>query len=205
MKKILLALHNYKSEHGRFPPAVVYDPSGKPMHSWRVLILPYLGEHDLFDQYDHSHAWDSPQNQKLRNAMPDVFRCPSHGHHGNELAEEYTNYVWVQSTNAESEKTRSDDSMQNPQGRSILLSEVNHRSVVWTSPNDMTDSEFLDAFANHETSHEEITNHPGSLVVGFDDGSVRTLSAFTDIRTVSELLTGVDDISIDRSPKAVDQ
>jgi hypothetical protein len=44
LKQIGLALHNYYSVYGVFPPAYVADESGKPMHSWRVLILPFLEE-----------------------------------------------------------------------------------------------------------------------------------------------------------------
>ena len=41
-------MHNYHDEHGSFPPAYIADASGKPMHSWRVLILPYLDEKGLY-------------------------------------------------------------------------------------------------------------------------------------------------------------
>ncbi len=34
--------------HGYFPPAYVADADGKPMHSWRVLILPHLEKDALF-------------------------------------------------------------------------------------------------------------------------------------------------------------
>src|SRR5260370_743998 len=42
LKQIGLALHNYHDVYGSFPPAYFVDASGKPMHSWRVLILPFL-------------------------------------------------------------------------------------------------------------------------------------------------------------------
>jgi len=38
-----LALFNYHDDYGSYPPAYIADESGRPMHSWRVLILPYLG------------------------------------------------------------------------------------------------------------------------------------------------------------------
>jgi hypothetical protein len=52
LKRIGLALHNYHEVHGYFFPAYIADENGKPMHSWRVLILPYLGEDELYDQYN---------------------------------------------------------------------------------------------------------------------------------------------------------
>ena len=39
LKQIGIALHNYHDVYGSFPPAYVADANGKPMHSWRVLIL----------------------------------------------------------------------------------------------------------------------------------------------------------------------
>src|SRR5271163_108233 len=42
IKQIAVALHNYHDTYGSFPPAYVADETGKPMHSWRVLILPFL-------------------------------------------------------------------------------------------------------------------------------------------------------------------
>src|SRR5262245_48474313 len=60
-----LALHNYYNEHGHFPPPYVADAAGKSMHSWRVLILPYLGRQDLYDAYDLNEPWNGPSNRKL--------------------------------------------------------------------------------------------------------------------------------------------
>src|SRR5262245_52729538 len=42
LKMIGIGMHNYHSNWGRFPPAVVYDGQGKPLYSWRVLLLPYV-------------------------------------------------------------------------------------------------------------------------------------------------------------------
>ena len=42
LKQIAAALQAYHQANGCFPPAYIADKSGKPMHSWRVLILPYL-------------------------------------------------------------------------------------------------------------------------------------------------------------------
>jgi hypothetical protein len=47
------------------------------MHSWRVLILPFLNESALYRRYDFSAPWDGPHNIKLLGEMPAVFACPS--------------------------------------------------------------------------------------------------------------------------------
>lgn len=75
-KNIGLALNFYAQVHGHFPPAYQVGPDGKPWHSWRVLILPYIDEQDLYDQYDFNEPWDGPNNRKLWDKMPLVYRCP---------------------------------------------------------------------------------------------------------------------------------
>jgi Protein of unknown function (DUF1559) len=52
LKQIALALHDYHQQYGVLPPAYVADASGRPMHSWRVLLLPFLEQQSLYDQYD---------------------------------------------------------------------------------------------------------------------------------------------------------
>src|SRR4051794_19748300 len=54
IRQIGLALLNYHSFFGEFPPAYVPDDSGSPMHSWRVLILPFLGMENEYEQYTFS-------------------------------------------------------------------------------------------------------------------------------------------------------
>ena len=77
LKQIPLALHSYHEKYGSLPPAYVADASGRPMHSWRVLILPFLERESLYDQYDFREPWDGPNNIQLLGSMPHVFACPS--------------------------------------------------------------------------------------------------------------------------------
>jgi type II secretory pathway pseudopilin PulG len=77
LKQIALAMENYEAVHGTLPPAFVADANGKPMHSWRVLLLPFLEEDSLFKEYDFNEPWNGPINSKLAGLMPDVYRCPS--------------------------------------------------------------------------------------------------------------------------------
>lgn len=75
LKQIGLALHNYADTYGSFPPPYVADANGQPMHSWRVLILPFMEERDLYERYDFSEPWNGPNNSKLCWEMPNVYRC----------------------------------------------------------------------------------------------------------------------------------
>jgi hypothetical protein len=69
-------MHNYQDTHGRLPPAVVYGKYGKPLHSWRVLLLPFINEEDLYKQFKLDEPWDSPHNVKLLPRMPAAYAPP---------------------------------------------------------------------------------------------------------------------------------
>jgi hypothetical protein len=74
LKQIALAMHNYHSAHNRLPPAVVYSKDGKtPLYSWRVELLPYLEQDNLYNQFKRDEPWDSPHNKKLLAQMPKVY------------------------------------------------------------------------------------------------------------------------------------
>jgi hypothetical protein len=79
LKEIGLSLHNFASEKGTLPPVAITDKTGKPLLSWRVAILPYLGsdEKALYQQFHLDEPWDSPHNLTLLSKMPRAYRCPS--------------------------------------------------------------------------------------------------------------------------------
>src|SRR6516165_2689000 len=82
LMNIGLALHNYHDQFGSFPPACVADENGRPMHSWRVLILPFLDQTPLYNQYRFDEPWDGPNNKKLADTILAVYNCPSDDHGG---------------------------------------------------------------------------------------------------------------------------
>src|SRR6266704_588138 len=58
IRNIALALHNYASLNGSLPPAYIADANGRPMHSWRVLILPYVDRSDIYAAYRFDEPWN---------------------------------------------------------------------------------------------------------------------------------------------------
>jgi hypothetical protein len=78
LHKIWVAFDNYFNEYGEYPPAVVRDKQGVAMHSWRVLVLPFLGqqEEQLYKEYHFDEPWNGPHNRELAEAMPQVYGCP---------------------------------------------------------------------------------------------------------------------------------
>src|SRR5262249_36090654 len=68
-----LALHNYHDAMGAFPGAAMLDKNGKPLLSWRVAILPYLEENELYQEFKLDEPWDSKHNKKLIEKMPKLY------------------------------------------------------------------------------------------------------------------------------------
>jgi len=77
LKQIGLGLSNYEAAHGAYPPAYTVDADGRPLHSWRTLILPYMEQNPLYQSIDLTKPWDDPANEHAYNAMPEVYGCPS--------------------------------------------------------------------------------------------------------------------------------
>jgi hypothetical protein len=79
--RIAQAMRKFHHERGSLPPGAITDRQGRPLLSWRVAILPYLGpdEAALFEKFQLDEPWDSPKNARLASNMPDVFACPSDG------------------------------------------------------------------------------------------------------------------------------
>jgi hypothetical protein len=77
LKQLAIAMLNYASANqGRLPPAVIYSKDGKPLYSWRVALLPYLEQDQLYRQFHLDEPWDSDHNKKLLPLMPKVFTLP---------------------------------------------------------------------------------------------------------------------------------
>ncbi len=77
LRQLAQASLNYMDDHQTFPAAYSTDKAGKPLLSWRVHLLPYLGETELYKEFHLNEPWDSEHNKKLIARMPDVFRAPA--------------------------------------------------------------------------------------------------------------------------------
>ena len=59
--------------YGCFPPAYIADQDGRPMHSWRVLLLPFPDQPALYDAYNFSEPWNGPNNRKLADQIGRIY------------------------------------------------------------------------------------------------------------------------------------
>jgi hypothetical protein len=75
LKQIALAFHNFHDTYNEVP-ADITDKDGKPLLSWRVQLLPFIEQDNLYKQFNRDEAWDSPHNKPLLAKMPAVFASP---------------------------------------------------------------------------------------------------------------------------------
>ena len=101
LKQIGLALHNYHSAHSLFPPSSTSDveqggwivvPKGRHIHSWSSLLLPYVDQQTLHNQFNFNLSSLHPDNLPLAEMLPEVFRCPSYSGPKFSQDENYTRF-----------------------------------------------------------------------------------------------------------------
>ena len=181
LKQIGLAMHNFLSQHGTFPGAAIVDKKGRPLLSWRVAILPYLGKEEaaLFSRFHLNEPWDSPHNSALLHEIPSVYRCPSHF----KLPSGYTNYEVVvgPKTIFTGGKPVAIQAITDGTSNTILFVEA-RRPVPWTSPEDLP----LDMGVMNSGMGSE---HPGGFHVVLADGSVKFVSDVVSQSVLAKLLT----------------
>ena len=76
MKQIGLGMHNFHDSIGYLPPQATVSETGKPLLSWRVFLLPYIEEHELYERFHLDEPWDSPHNIKLAAEIPFPYQSP---------------------------------------------------------------------------------------------------------------------------------
>ncbi len=189
LRQIGLALHNYHDVHGAFPPAYTVDSDGKPLHSWRTLILPYLDEEQLYDSIDLSVPWNDPVNAAAFETSVPVFRCPS-----TSTAPNQTTYL----ANAAPDgcfhpgEPRTISEITDGSSNTLLVIEVSPKNAVhWMDAQD-EDGTFMLSF----DSETELA-HTGGINAGLVDGSVQFLSAEMPMDSRRALISIARDDSVD--------
>ncbi len=183
LKQIGLAMHNYVSSHGSFPPAYTTDKEGKPLLSWRVLILPYLEENALYKEFHLDEPWDSAHNKPLIARMPEAYRCQSNL--VKNLEPGTTNYVTPRGPKTMFPGAVGVKLKEITDGTSLTIMTLEvpgDQAVIWTRPDDWEVPANIDPKAL-------LTRHMGGSSAGLADGSVRFLPASISADLLQRLLT----------------
>ncbi len=195
LKQIGLALHNYHDAYNSYPPAYVADEHGRPMHSWRVLLLPFLDEEKLYKEYRFDEPWNGPHNITLQDRIPHIYSCPGYQFElrKSKIASDYsrrlTNYVVIDDPTAifDGEKGSTNDEITDGTSNTIAVVEVHQHAVHWMQPEDITPDEMMLEFI--ASRDEERTNHRDGMQVLLADGSARKLEPDLSREILKALLT----------------
>ncbi len=135
LKQIGLALHNFSATYDHFPlrgAKTLETPRGL---SWRVHILPYLGEMELYEQFHLDEAWDSEHNRSLVEKMPAVYAGTRP-----EIPPGQTNLLTVDASNAvvtNDTPIRLADITDGMSNTVMVVEADADRAVIWTQPEDL--------------------------------------------------------------------
>jgi prepilin-type N-terminal cleavage/methylation domain-containing protein len=83
LKQLGVAIHNYHDAHKLLPPALLFDANQDPAKSdlfranWVILVLPYLEEQSLYNQFNLKLPISDPANQAARGTALSVMLCPT--------------------------------------------------------------------------------------------------------------------------------
>jgi hypothetical protein len=176
LKRILLGMHYYHDRYSAFPPhAEVRDAQGRSKLSWRVHLLPFLGQQELYDQFHLNEEWDSPHNRDLLERMPRIY---GQGIFDDQTSQSIpTGYTTIVApvgagTVFGGDKAVSFRDMGDGTSNTVALVEVKPElAVPWTAPQDYV----FDPQA--PASGMRCWPPDGKVLAAFADGSVRALSS----------------------------
>jgi len=172
IRSIAIALRNYETAYQALPPAYTVDQDGKPLHSWRTLILPFLDERRVYKKIDLSKAWDDPVNAEAYNTNLDVFHC-----HLADCPQSHTTYLAVVGIGScfHPTKPRFLSEITDDHAETLMVIEVSpDKAVHWMAPADADEQTVLGLGPKSKLSHASGVN------AVFVDGSARFLSVNMD-------------------------
>lgn len=179
MKHITIAHQNYLDTHYR--RFVSAGDKSRSQLSWRVRVLPYMAEEELYDEFHLNEPWDSEHNKKLIPRMPTKYVCPQV-----ELPPGMTCYLAVTGAG-----TAFDDGKKRPSlrdftdgtSKTVLVVEADpDQAVIWTKPDDW---EFDPNDPVHGLGHV----YARGFTVGFADSHTEIIPSGTSPAIIKAMMT----------------
>lgn len=174
LQQIGEALRNYHDTYGCFPSPYVADANGKPMHSWRVAIIPFLSANAAYSHYDVNKPWNSPTNLALaRKNWVYIYSCPSANQ---PPGAGFTNYVMIVGPTAASRagEWRSLGQISDGPAETVIVAEIADSDIFWSEPRDLMLEEM--SFQINDKAKPSISSHHAhGAVVVFADGRIFSL------------------------------
>jgi hypothetical protein len=180
LKQIGFGLLQYEDRYGALPPAYTVDADGKPLHSWRTLILPFMEQEELYKQIDLSKPWDDPANMAAFDISLRIYRCPNA-----KCPPNHTTYLAIAVPGGcfRPGEPRALSEIAHPNS-TLMVTEVDAQEAVpWMSPLDATER------CVQKLGTKAMLPHPGGAEVLRVDGSVFHMRAGTKPEIIRALIT----------------
>ena len=224
LKHVMLGINNYTAQYKQLPPHSVVDNSGKPIHSWRTLVTPYLAAVDQLYHWDE--PWDGPYNLRLARGMDIHIDAPPIDEFGKPLIKTMgpydgpVDYAWPfrptdvsagksdfhiqffaivgNATAWPDNRSITFDDIGDGVANTVILAESHTLDAFWSQPIDLRFDQMT--FVVNDPNGPGISSPRklGPLVV-FADGAVMHLSPKTPEDVVRSLLTANGGETIERS------
>ena len=181
LRQIALALHNYGATHKALPPAYTVDADGRPLHSWRTLILPYLDQEALYQSIDLTKPWNDPTNAKALATSFSAYHCPSSS--GEPSTTTYLGIVAPGGCFDPTQPRRLEDVTDGASFTLMVIEVGEENAVPWMAPLDADEGLVIapGEAANH--------HHAGGDNACFVDGHVHFLKASTPAKVRRALIS----------------
>lgn len=173
LTQISAALDKYYEKYDSYPPAYTVDDDGNKLHSWRVLILPFLDDIDSEEQKHYENIkldepWNSEHNRQYHTEMPITFTCFQLQNFGN-ITQGHTSYKMVIGPGTLSEGSNSvtkDEITQNPFYITVIVEVVPNTN--WMDPSEITVDEAVNGQmtgSHHKDGSYHIMRLDGTIEV----------------------------------------
>ncbi|MEX0700713.1 MAG: DUF1559 domain-containing protein [Planctomycetales bacterium] len=137
IRSLGVAMHDWYDQHDRLPD-VDCAAEGSPPVSWRVAILPLVGQAALRGRYDDAKPWNDSANLEIARDGSNGWFCPSNYNPLDDHGRRFSAYVMVTGprTVAPGGKGLSFREITDGLSNTLLLVEAAGLNVVWTEPRD---------------------------------------------------------------------
>ncbi len=182
LAQVGIALHNYHTAIGTFPPARTLAKDGTPFHSWRGQIYPYLEQTAVRYPLWQDEPWNSEKNKQATEIACVPYhhfpQTPENQNHTSIVAVVGEGYVFE-----ENRTTRLKD-ITDDASSTILIIAAPETGIPWAEPRDFSREEFLERFQNRQLGWP---SH--GFIAAFADGTTRLIPYETPIQQIEAMLT----------------
>jgi hypothetical protein len=182
LRQMVIAMHNYLDVNQRFPTYANFDNNGKPLLSWRVHLLPFLEQDELYKQFHLDEPWDSAHNKKLIAKMPSIYALPGNSKLRKDGKTIYLAPLGETTMFPGPRPVKITDVTDGTSNTIFLVEADDDHAAIWTKPDDL----HYDATKPFQGLGKRWN---GGFWAAFVDASVHMIPATVDKETLKALFT----------------